>query len=84
MQPFESPFCQRVVDPPTPAGALDQASLTQNLQVIAQEIAWDRGLGLQVADAARPTDEHVEQLQADRIRHRGQEAGCRHLYIRRF
>ena len=84
MQPLQGTIDQRVVDPPTPAGAFDQASLTQNLQVIAQEIAWDRGLGLQVADAARPTDEHVEQLQADRIRHRGQEAGCRHLYIRRF
>jgi len=84
MKSLQCPFGQRVVDPSSPARTFDQASLAQDLQVVAQKVPRDRRLGLQVAHAPRPTDEHVEQLQADRIRHRRQEAGCRNLRIRRF
>jgi hypothetical protein len=73
MKPFESPFSQRVVDPTTPAGALDQARLTQHLQVVAEQVAWDRRRGLQVTHAPRPADQDMEQLQPDRIRYRRQQ-----------
>lgn len=67
---------ESIVDPATSPTRLHQPGVSQDAQVVRQQVGCDVDLLDELADTALPVDELSEYPQTNRVTERG-EAGCR-------